>query len=46
MHCLTLLSTKKGGELGMEYIFSFILSVGASVVAYYICKWLDGKKKK
>jgi len=25
----------------MEFIFSFALSVAASVIAYYICKWLD-----
>lgn len=24
---------------------SFVVSVGASVVAYYICKWLDGTGK-
>ena len=27
----------------LHKIFSFILSVMASVVAYYICKWLDDK---
>ena len=26
----------------MDFFTSFLLSVGASVVAYYICKWLDG----
>lgn len=26
----------------MLYIISFFVSVVASVVAYYICKWLDG----
>ena len=32
-----------GGEVRkMESILSFILSVGANVAAYYICKWLDG----
>ncbi len=25
----------------MEYVISFALSVAASVVAYYVCKWLD-----
>jgi len=25
-----------------EVFISFILSIMASVVAYYICKWLDG----
>ena len=29
----------------MELLVSFVLSVMASVVAYYICKWLDGDKK-
>ena len=28
----------------MEYIISFVLSVMASVVGYYICKWLDRHK--
>ena len=27
----------------MDLLISFILSVMASVVAYYLCKWLDGK---
>ena len=27
----------------MESIISFLVSVMASVIAYYICKWLDGK---
>lgn len=27
----------------MEYIVAFFISVLASVVAHYICKWLDGK---
>lgn len=25
----------------MDWLISFILSVAASVVAYYICKWMD-----
>lgn len=25
----------------LEFIISFCMSVAASVVAYYICKWLD-----
>ena len=29
----------------MEVIITFLLSVAASVVAYYICKWLDGKHR-
>ena len=32
----------KGGVI-MELTISFISSVAASVVAYYICKWLDGE---
>lgn len=28
----------------LENIVSFILSVMASVIAYYICKWLDGEE--
>jgi hypothetical protein len=35
---------RKGG-VNMGVFTSFILSVMASVVAYYICKWLDGKMK-
>ncbi len=33
----------EGGEGIMYILESFILSVLASVVAYYICKWLDRK---
>lgn len=33
----------RGGEIHMEMIASFLLSVAASVAAYYICKWLDEK---
>ena len=25
----------------MDVIFSFMLSVAAGIVSYYICKWLD-----
>ena len=28
----------------ITYITSFVLSVVASIVTYYICKWLDGDK--
>jgi len=28
----------------MEIFISFIISIMASVIAYYICKWLDGDK--
>ena len=26
----------------VQYISAFIISVLASIVAYYICKWMDG----
>ena len=26
----------------IDYIIDFLLAVVASVIAYYICKWLDG----
>ena len=29
----------------MEHILSFLVSVAASVVGYYIRKWLDGHDK-
>lgn len=32
---------QEGGEFILYYLISFIISVAASVVAYYICKWLD-----
>jgi len=25
-----------------EILLTFLVSVGAGVVSYYICKWLDG----
>jgi hypothetical protein len=34
-----------GGVIMLEYIISFIVSVVAGIVAYYICKWLDGDNK-
>lgn len=27
----------------MDILFMFFLSILASVIAYYICKWLDGR---
>ncbi len=32
---------KKGG-VALEFLIAFLVSVLASVTAYYICKWLDG----
>lgn len=29
----------------MDILFSFILSVAADVVSYYICKWLEEQFK-
>ncbi|MDO4175380.1 MAG: hypothetical protein Q4D42_11515, partial [Eubacteriales bacterium] len=29
-----------------DILVSFVLSDVASVVSYYMCKWLDGKNKK
>ena len=40
---LSTLSSRKE-VFQLHYIISFILSVAASVVAYYICKWLDRDK--
>jgi len=34
---------QKGGMIMFEWI-TFLLSVMASVIAYYICKWLDGEE--
>lgn len=31
------------GVLVLNLAISFLFSVAASVVAYYICKWLDGE---
>lgn len=29
----------------MEMVLTFVLSVAAGIVAYYICKWLDDQFK-
>lgn len=34
---------QEGGDV-LEILLSFILSIVASVIAYYICKWLDGEE--
>lgn len=34
----------ESGCATMSIFSSFLLSVLASVIAYYICKWLDGDK--
>jgi hypothetical protein len=28
----------------MDILFEILLSVAASVISYYVCKWLDGWK--
>ena len=28
-----------------QNLINFIVTVGANVVAYYICKWLDSQRK-
>lgn len=34
------------GVFCMELFASFIGSVMAGIVSYYICKWLDGRKDR
>lgn len=41
MRCQPLYQAQEGGVI---YMFTFLISVAASVTAYYICKWLDGEK--
>ena len=36
---------KRKGVIPMDISFSFILSVAAGVVSYYICKWLEEQFK-
>ena len=35
--------TGNGKEGYIDVVFSFIVSVAASVAAFYICKWLDSR---
>ena len=37
------LQVQEGGVLSMDTILSFMLSILAGVITYYICKWLDRK---
>ncbi|WP_311487258.1 hypothetical protein [uncultured Anaerococcus sp.] len=41
-HLSSALLAWKGGESMREFL-EFILSIAASVVGYYVCKWLDSK---
>ena len=36
-----ILATGRGGSVNI--LLSFAISVLASVIAYYLCKWLDGE---
>lgn len=42
----SILQVQEGGKSNMQLITSFILSIVASIVAYYICKWLDRDNKR
>ncbi len=42
MHTPPTLSGRKE-VLAVESLTAFLVSLAASVVAYYICKWLDGR---
>ena len=33
---------QKGGVVMTDILISFLISVTANVVSYYVCKWLDG----
>jgi len=39
---LSLLIWQQKGGADMSILISFLVSVIASIVGYYICKWLDG----
>ena len=30
----------------MEYLMSFLVSVGAQVIGHFLCKWLDPRDEK
>ena len=36
------LNSMRGGEIMREFL-EFILSIAASVVGHFVCKWLDSK---
>ena len=37
-------SSRKEVNLMEEFLSSFLVSVLANVVSYYICKWLSGRR--
>lgn len=41
-----ILSTVSGRVCFLSLLSTFLLSVAASVVAYYLCKWLDEKHQR
>ena len=43
MQATTPKQVQEGGVLSMDTILSFMLSILAGVITYYICKWLDRK---
>lgn len=44
---LVLPEYSEGGEADMEgFTTSFLLSILASIIAYYICKWLEKQNKQ
>jgi len=44
INMLSTLSSRREVRLMNECILTFLVSVGASVVGFYICKWLDRDK--
>ena len=44
MFALPPLDRQRKGVYRLDFILSFLLSVAASVFAYYICKWLDRER--
>ena len=36
-------ANRRGGEVKMEILVAFVLSIMAGVIANYISKWLDSK---
>ena len=46
MNLLTPDTCKQWEVSGMYIVLDFFLGVAASVVAYYLCKWIDTQQKK
>ena len=45
MAALPTLHWQQKGVSILEILANFILAVGASVIGYYVCKWLDSWRK-